>query len=186
MSVRSWILALAPLLLDGPSTTRSPCPAGSALDPARAAVILARLPAQLGAPTGTICFVAAGDAGITRNGVLLLPSELGDIEAAARVAHLAQHRRSGSALLGPRRDNCERWLEEALDEEARAYALELAILESAGEGSRVPFAAEAMATPAEARVAVIRRWLHAHPGGGGDVPPLAASYAAWCREREDL
>lgn len=183
--MRSWILALAPLLLDGSAAARSACPAGSEPDFARAAAILARVPSQQGAPVQSICFVASQEAAITRDGVILLPRELREIEAAARVAHLARHRRRGSALIAPRRDACDRWLADALDEEARAYAVELAILDAAGEGAQLPFAAEAAAAPAEERGAVIARWLRDHPRGGGSVPPLAASYAAWCARGEE-
>jgi hypothetical protein len=122
----------------------------------------------------TLCFGPGIEPGVTPDGAVLLPRELPEAEAAARVAHLVHHRLPGSPLAAPEGD-CARWVGRALDEEAEAYALELRLLRAAGARSSLLFAEDAQRSE-------IRRWLGDHPEGGGGVPALAIDYAARCPE----
>jgi hypothetical protein len=127
-----------------------------------------------------VCFARGIEPGVTLDGLALLDAAMPDDAAAARLAHLLTHLHRGSQLAAPPDGaDCARWLEGALDEEARAWALELRLL--GDRGAALPFARAAGAAPAAERAAVIRRWLAEHPEGEGTVPPLGVGYAARCR-----
>ena len=194
MPPRGWALALCPLLLgSAPSEPRSPraCPPALAPDGPREAALRARLSADpeaatllRGAAPLAFCFGPDVEPAVTTDGAVLLPLALSLPATAARAAHLVRHRRPGSPLtalpVSATPADCARWVEAALDEEARAHALELRLLDAAGEPSALPFRDAARAAPEGHRHEPILRWFHEHPDGASAVPPLAASYAARC------
>lgn len=187
MAARSWALLLSPILLTPSPPVLPACPPNLAVDSVREKAILARLSgdadasAILGGGAGVvICFGTGVEAAVTQDRVIQIDRRLPEIEAAARVLHLALHMREGSPLVGPPGVDCARWLTAAMDEEARAYAMELQILDKAGVRPTWPFVEEARGAVAGDRARVIGRWLWDHPDGGGGVPGLAKGYAARC------
>lgn len=189
MAARSWALLLSPLLLT-PAPRVSVCPPPLAVDASRERALIARLATHdearalvVEASRFMICFGRDVEAGTMADGTIQLDRRLPDAEAAARVAHLLVHARPGSALRRAPEGDCARWVSEALDEEARAHALEIEVSTSAGARPTWPFVEEVIVAPPAARTAMIRAWLAAHPDGGGGVPPLGRSYAARCAQR---
>ena len=158
--------ALAAAACGGTAT----CPNGSAGDAAR----VGRLEGLLQrASSGLVCF-GAGPSIVTEDGRIVLPVDVGDAEAAARLAHLLEH--LAFERPPPGAGCVQAWVRQ----EARAYAVELrerarlGVLEPV---VRYPFQdAESEASIAD--------WLLAHPQGHGPIGPLVADYRRRCARPE--
>ncbi len=193
-SAFSWVkrgTAAGLLVLCASACSASPSPPpGCAVDRARAARVLDTL-AGIADAEGLVtegveahlCF-ASGVGTVWPGGVIALPSDLDDAPAAARLVHLAHHVRHGRGLVAhePRggRD-CERLVDEALDDEAAAHVVEMQVRATLVlSPSRYANEREILALPRPSRAAAVRAFLDAHPGGGGGYEPLASDYRARC------
>lgn len=167
------------------------CPEGTRADPARGEAVLRRLGsaaegaairARAPAPRA-YCVGPRAVSVVTSDGALLVDERLGEAEAAARVGHLLLHTggdRAVDALDRPGDRACAALVAAALDEEARALAVELSLRRALGVTAPVVrFAFEE--DPRDAEAGRIRAWLDAHPDGGPGVDALAAGYDARCR-----
>lgn len=189
--------AIALLLAAGcarPTADRAPCPAGHTESGARAARVVERLASV---PEGrelarvldahVICFAPEGLGVITGERQLLLSDALDDGENAARLGHLLVHARDGLPLdsdrAGAGRD-CEALVARALDSEALAHVVEVRLqtaLEVTPTHFVFEFASQVRAAPDEAHaVALVRRYLAAHPTGAPGIDGLAAAYHQRC------
>lgn len=135
-----------------------------------------------------VCF-ADGPGTLHPGGVLVLPREVGDEEAAARLAHLLHHRRFGHGLVAfaslEGRD-CGAAVEDALREEAAAHVLEMELRDALGvEEPRHPLGnqADILRLARSERADAVLSFLRAHPEGGEGYPPLGRDYRERC-ERE--
>jgi len=189
-------LAMLPIGCGGQAAAdaRAPtCPPGSQIDAARTAALgvrLARHPegARLLSQAGglrTVCYGALRHSVITEEGVVLLRSDLGQAEAAARFAHLLHHRVEGMPTIDDPADGrgCDERVAEALDREARALALELSLRQSFGvQRPVVRLGVEGRFREAEegVRLALLRDWLEAHPDGAQGLDALATGYRRRC------
>lgn len=149
-----------------------------AVEPAAAALVSPDVSAS-------VCF-AAGPGTLLNGTTLVLPSEAGDTETAARLAHLLHHVRHGRGLVAgaPIAGSCEAAVDEALREEAAAHVLELSLRAAWSVGApRRPFAnaAEILSLPPEEREEALLAHLRAHPEGGGGYEPLGRDYLERCR-----
>ncbi len=156
---RLLLLALWPLWLTAaPERAGRPpsCPAGFDERPSRARNHARRLAAddEARALPGTadfaLCFRAGAEAGIT-SGAILLPDEMPDERAAARVAHLLHHRVPRSPLLETPTTDCAAWVERVRQEEEAAHALEARMLARAGLDEERSFDGERLAAAYAAR-----------------------------------
>ncbi len=143
---------------------------------------------ELGAAgaASSICF-ADGPGTLHPGSVLVLPRDVADPEAAARLAHLLHHRRFGRGLVAfepvdP--DDCPAAVEEALREEAAAHVLEIELRAALGvETPRYPLGnyADILRLARTERGEAMLEHLRSHPEGGEGYPPLARDYAERCR-----
>ncbi|MDQ3037104.1 MAG: hypothetical protein M3Y87_32215 [Myxococcota bacterium] len=180
----------------GPGSTHAPpCPEGALDQPARADAIVARLASvpegaaiveSARARVARICF-GSGASVIDDERTVLLDRALSEGEAASRLGHLMMHARDGSPYQ-PGSD-CEVVVARALDAEARAHAVELALrraLSVRGEALVYELEPVFWETPERDRVALVRAWLESHPDGGGGFDALGAGYRERCeRDRAD-
>ncbi len=119
-----------------------PCPEGTSKDAAR----LERLKQLMAStPRGAelvphvpraVCFGPHRRPVLTTAALLVLDSEQSDTAAAARLAHLADHRRAGLKPPEPGPD-CAARVERVMGAEARAWAVELEILRALGSADAV-------------------------------------------------
>jgi len=189
---------VATLGCSGPTNTGRPtCPPDYAEDTERAARVGARLSSV---PEGreltryldthVMCFAEGGIGVITPTHQLLLASELDDGEDAARLGHLLVHARDGLPLEedeAPRRHaalDCDARVAQALDREAVAHVVEVrlqAALDVRPRRHAFEFTADVLASPNEAEaIALVRRYLDAHPTGAPGIDGLAAGYRQRC------
>ncbi len=130
------------------------------------------------------CFGRIEVSSIAEGRVLVLDESAADVELAARVGHLLDHVVHGPPFPAEidRGADCDRVVERALQQEARAYVLEVELRRELGiTGQRYEFEAELAhaADPA----GVVLEYLRAHPDGGPGLDALGAGYRLRC-ERE--
>jgi hypothetical protein len=136
-----WPLWLAAAPERGTAFPRA-CPEGFAERPARAQRLAQRMARDpdarplLRGDVFALCFGDGIEAGIAPGGAVLLPEDMPDDRAAARVAHLLHHRLPGSPFVVPPDTDCATWTQRARAEEETAHALEARILVRAGLNDR--------------------------------------------------
>lgn len=116
--------------------------------------------------------------------LLVLDERVERPERAARVGHLLHHVVHGLPLPDPlpASPDCDALVARALDREAGAYALE-ATLRAAFEVPPTRYEFEPAVRAArdrDARVAIVRRYLAAHPDGAPNIDPLGTAYRQRC------
>jgi len=168
-------------------------PAACVPDPQRATRIAALLAGRAEADdldaqnaASAICF-ADGPGTLHPGGILVLPRDVGDEEAAARLAHLLHHRSFGRGLIALEpvaQASCAAAVEEALREEAAAHVLEIELRAALGvETPRYPLGGQAdiLRLARGDRAGAMLELLRSHPEGGEGYPPLARDYAERCQ-----
>ncbi len=200
-----WIAGLATVVLlalllvsvltpprSAPEGPAPPCPAGFVDRPAIGEAQLRALAAtRAGAPLASaaeplalrFCEGAVERPMISEGRVLLISDAMGGAALTARVGHLLHHAVHGSPYSGVAGadEDCDARVARAVDREAEAYAVEVALRAELGlPPDRFAFEAEARAAEGDARVAVIGRYLRAHPEGGPNLDALGAAYRQRC------
>jgi hypothetical protein len=190
------LIALVLLLLAGGLWFASPrlaaCPPGTHADRERQVRLEKRvrgaLP-RLATPDALALAKAPGFDGwcfgqhseVQENGVLSLDESLAGDEAAARAGHLLLH-----LIVPPWPDSqapCPERVNAAVEAEARALSLELALRDVLGVSApkvAYAFADEHRQAAPDQRVALIARFLRQYPNGAPGVPDLAGAYAQRC------
>lgn len=126
-----------------------------------------------------VCFGAGPSASVEGRNIELVASWQRR-EQTARAAHLALHRER-PPWDARSHDACETRVARALELEAEAHELELAVRQSLGVTTqRYPFEPEYWAAPAAGRRAWLLGYFARHPEGDGAVPGFASQYRARC------
>lgn len=184
-----WPRREAPLAYAGPA---APCPAGFFDQLGRAQTLQAALRStdegralldELGATEVRWCFGAIEVPVVQDDRVLVLDRGMDDAELAPRAGHLLHHVVRGAPFpASVERDaDCDRVVHEALEREARAYALELRLRRALSvETARYEFEAAYFAADASEGDRVIFDYLLSHPQGGPGIDGLAAAYRQRC------
>ncbi len=162
------MLSLAP---GCPRETALPiCPPQHHVDSPRSVRI-----AALAGVDATLCFGATAPSEVSSDGIMRIDDRLGDVEAAARVAHLMSHvREPVHAALA-----CDAFVEATLRSEARAFSIEVR------ERVRLRLTNAVVELPFErdATEEGVLSWLRSHPNGELGVRAVAADARALCRSR---
>lgn len=178
---------LAALLLAGGlgcEAPASPCPPGTAADPARVQALVAAVRGtQAGAGRtfeATTCFGGEVRGTVRPDGVVVLASSLGERAAAARLLHMHMHVHEGLHRFPAAGVACERQVESAIAAEARGIVAEIAACAELGcEAAPYSFAPRVLAAAPGEREAIVRAALLAAPATDG-LDVLVADYRRRC------
>jgi len=127
-----------------------------------------------------VCFGQIEDGVVRTDGVFVLRDDW-DAEAnAARLGHLLVHQVEGPPLSDDAAQNsqtpCSQLVSDALDAEARAYAVELRLRRALGLEAVAAHARDYWKAPEPQRLQLVREYLESAP----DRPPLKEQYLGRC------
>lgn len=137
-----------------------------------------------------MCFGDTVNQGVTSEGVALLDSNVSDRENAARLGHLLLHASEGSPFpedSDPSRP-CSVLVDQAIEAEARAHALELVLRRELGvvhPATTYPFERDFWAASPDERVDLLRAYFQEHREGGEGVRGFVAEYTRRCESSRD-
>lgn len=201
----TWLAGVAALVLAGfvvasfiqdpgtapPLGPAPPCPQGFVDRPAEGTRMMARLRTTadgrelLDALEAEVrwCFGAMPVPAVTQDRVLMMDADAPFDDAVARAGHLLHHVHAGMPFpseIGADTE-CDAVVEEAIEREAVAYALELRLRRALEiTTARYEFEGTFWQTAEGEQSALIERYLLEHPDGALHIDPLVAGYRQRC------